>query len=142
MYREFPVEEDVAAVSLPEDWDTSKDAAIKAFGQHLSKMNLAASRNAHATKAKGIINKLCNGVTPISQDSRNLLVAADRLIRKGNTDIIRKIIGIGAKLDDQEVLFQMTQEEIDSIIRDAIEKLVEQQKKLNGKPFVFIGLAK
>lgn len=142
MYREFPVAEDVAAVSLPEDWETTREAAVRAFGQYLSKMNLAASKNAPATKAKGIIDKLCSGGTTISQESRNLLVAADRLIRKGNPDVIRKVIAIGAAFEDKNVLFQMTQEDIDRVISDAIEKIVEQQKKLNGKPFVYIGLAK
>lgn len=141
MYKEFPVADDCKAVDLPADWETSRDAAIKAFGQYLSKMNIAASRNAPATKAKGIIDRLCNDVE-ISQESRNLLVAADRLIRKGNTDIIRKVLAIGAALADNEALFAMTQEDIDRIISSAIEKLVEEQKKLNGKPFVYIGLAK
>lgn len=141
MFKDFAVDADTSVIPLPEDWQASCDAAIKAFGQYLSKMNLAASKNAPATKAKGIIDRLCNNPS-LSPASRNLLVSADRLIRKGNTDIIRKVIGIGAVLDDDNALFSMTQEEVDHIISSAIEKLVEDQKKLNGKPFVYIGLAK
>ena len=141
MYKEFACDKDVAAVVLPEDWDVVKDAAIKAFGQYLSKMNIAASKNAPATKAKGIIDRLCNN-DELSQKSRNLLIAADKLIRKGNTDVIRKVIAIGATLEDGGALFALTQEEVDAVIIGAIEKLVEEQKKLTGKPYVFIGLAK
>ena len=141
MFKEFPAAIDAKPVGLPENWEAVRDAAVRAFGQYLSKMNLAASKNAPATKAKGIIERLCNDGS-LSQESRNLLVAADRLIRKGNPDVIRKVIAIGARLEDEGALFTMTQEEVDGIISDAIEKLVEEQKKLNGKPFVYIGLAK
>ena len=141
MYKEFVVPEDTEATTLPDNWKTISDAAVRAFGQHLSRMNIVASRNVHATKAKGIINDLCSK-PELSQESRNLLVAADRLIRKGNPDIIRKVIGIGAALADENVLFSMTQADVDKVISDAIEKLVEEQKKLTGKPFVYIGLAK
>lgn len=141
MYTEFPVPTDAKTVELPEDWEAVCNAAIRAFGQHLSKMNIVASRNAAATKAKGVIDRLGNSGN-LSQESFNLLAAAGRLIRKGNTDIIRKILAIGNALADDNVLFAMTQEDVDRIISDAIEKLVEEQKKLNGKPFVYIGLAK
>ena len=115
--------------------------AVKAFGQYLSKMNIAASKNVPATKAKGIIDRICN-TEGLSQKSRNLLIAADKLIRKGNTDVIRKVIAIGAILEDDGALFALTQDEVDAVISGAIEKLVEEQKKLTGKPYVFIGLAK
>jgi len=141
MYKEFAVPTDAVAEDLPSDWDVSSASAIRAFGQYLSRMNTAASRNAPATKAKGIIAKLCES-TSLSQDSRNLLIAADRLIRKGNPDIIRKVIWIDSQLGDENVLFSLSQTEIDQIISSAIEKLVEDQKKLTGKPFVYIGLAK
>ena len=142
MYREFACDSETPAGELPADWEVSKDAAVKAFGQYLSKMNTAASRNVPATKAKGIIDRICQEPT-LSQESRNLLIAADRLIRKGNPDVIRKIIGIGAKLDEKGgSLFDFTQEDVDRIISDAIERLVAEQRRLNGKPFVYIGLAK
>ena len=141
MYKEFACAINDSIVNLPEDWDESKNAAIKAFGQHLSKMDLAASRNVPATKAKGIINHICE-TEGLSQKSKNLLSSAMKLIRKGNTDVIRKIIYIGSKLEDDASLFALSQEDIDSIISDAIEKLVENQKKLTGKPYVYIGLAK
>ena len=141
MYEEFAVKDNTEAISLPDDWDAVCDGAIRAFGQYLSRMNIAASRNVPATKAKGVIQRLFEKAA-LSQESRNLLVAADRLIRKGNTDVIRKVLSIGTRLDDENILFAMTQEEIDQIISNAIEKLVEEQKKLNGKPFVYIGLAK
>ena len=141
MYKEFACEKDVTQVALPEDWETTKDAAVKAFGQYLSKMNIAASKNAPATKAKGIIERICNS-EGLSQKSRNLLVAADKLIRKGNTDVIRKVIAIGATLEDGGALFALTQDEVDAVISGAIEKLVEEQRKLTGKPYVYIGLAK
>ena len=141
MYKEFAVQDNAVAVELPLDWDVSCQSAIKAFGQYLSKMNTAASKNAPATKAKGIIARLCENPA-LSKSSRNLLVAADRLIRKGNPDIIRKVISIGAQLAEQDTLFTMSQEDVDNIISSAIEKLVEEQRKLNGTPFVYIGLAK
>ena len=70
------------------------------------------------------------------------MIAADKLVRKGNTDVIRKIIAIGAILEDGGALFALNLDEVDAVISGAIEKLVEEQKKLTGKPYVFIGLAK
>lgn len=141
MYKEFSVSSDASTVEMPDDWNVSCQSAIRAFGQYLSKMNTAASQNKPATKAKGIIDRLYHDPN-VSQASKNLLSAADRLIRKGNTDIIRKILTIGSQLADQDVLFKMSQEDVDTVISAAIEKLVEDQKKLNGTPFVYIGLAK
>ena len=104
-------------------------------------MNYAASRNKPATKAKGIIDSLIN--TPgIPEKSKNLLIAANGLVRKGNTDIIRKVLSIGEALSNQDVLFSMSQEEIDYVVSSAIEKIVDEQRRINGKPFVYIGLAK
>lgn len=141
MYREFAVSQDATSMELPADWEESCQAAIKACGQHLSKMNLAASKNAPATKAKGIIAKLYENPS-LSQASKNLLKSADSLIRKGNPDIIRRVIGIGNQLGDEDVLFAMSQEDVDACISAAIEKLVEEQKKVSGTPFVCIGLSK
>ena len=141
MYQEFPVEETMEAVDLPENWGETCNAAIKAFGQHLSKMNTAASKNKPATKAKGIIDELVNNPS-ISDKSRNLLYSADGLIRKGNPDIIRKVIAIDAMLKDGGLIFTLSQEEIDTIISDSIEKIIDEQRKLNGKPYIYLGLAK
>ncbi len=141
MFREFEPAEDAVTVPLPEDWEEKKAAAVQAFGQHISRLNLAASRNEPATRAKGIIAALREKEN-VSEKSKKLLQAADRIVRKGNTDMIRKINKINDILGQEGVLFTMTQEEIDAVIGDELERFVEAQKKLNGTPFVLIGLAK
>lgn len=141
MFREFEPDVDAKAVDLPIDWEEKKKAAVQAFGQYISRLNIQASKNEPATRAKGIIAAL-REKDKISTKSKNLLRDAGRIIRKGNTDLIRKVNRINDILNEGDILFTMSQEEIDAVISDALERIVEAQKKIDGTPYVLLGLAK
>jgi len=141
MFKEFEPAVDAQNLPLPKDWEERKTVAIQTFGQHMSRLNIAASRNEPATKAKGIISRLCEKDS-LSKKSKSLLRSADRIIRKGNTDLIRKVLRIGDILEQDGLLFTMTQDEIDAVISNAIERIVEAQKKIDGTPYVLLGIAK
>lgn len=142
MYNEFVTPQQTTSVKLPTDWNASKKIAERTLGQHLTKMNIYAARNESATKAKKIINDISDS-NNLSAESQLLLNEADKLIRKGNTDMIKRILLIGKELSSKQLsLFEMQQSDIDYIIKNTIKRLITEQAKQTGKPSVFIGLSK
>lgn len=142
MFGEFYTSPDVKATTLPDDWDKLKKRAEDAFNQHMARMNVRIGKDKRATRAKEIITTMVEAVV-MSEESKRLLESAFRLVNKGNWDIIRKITAIHRQLtDSQGSLLPITQDEIDRIIRQEIEKMVADVRKQIGEAHVFIGLAK
>ena len=128
------------AFALPKDWQARRDAAVLAVNQALVKRNLNMKKSARATEAKAIIDQMKE--MPMEANSRKLLVSARKLVDKGNPDIIKRIIGIGHLLKEQDgSLLPITQDEIDTIIHKEIEILVSGIAKKFGQAEVFIGLS-
>lgn len=142
MFKEFYTAQDVVASDLPEDWAKMKKSAVDAFNQHMARMNIRIGKDKRATRAKEIIIEMAHMIQ-MSDESRQLLESAFRLVNKGNWDVIRKITAIHQQLTDmQGTLLPITQDEIDEIIRHEIERMVVGVQKQIGEATVFMGLAK
>jgi len=141
-YPAFRSEPNIDSDTVPENWDKQSMVAIRAVGQHLARIRDTRSNNKIATNAKGIIDKILKSDN-ISDESTNLLDQASKMIRKGNTDIIRVVLSIGKILfDEQGSFFPMEQSEVDAIIDEKLNFIHIEQSKIEGDPEVYMGLAK
>jgi hypothetical protein len=125
---------------FPEDYEIRKKDALKAFSQHLSKLNPNAGRDKKATRAKEIIDELNHNIE-LTQKSKHLLGLSRRLIDKGNKDIVKKLIAISANLNEKS-LFKITPQEIEDILSAGIETMVQTVQLKYGEPKIFIGISK
>lgn len=141
MFEKFRCSPDVEMVNLPENWEKLEEKAIFVFNQHLYKLNKRASKDVAANHAKAIIQKII--IKGISDKSDNLLQMADRLIRKGNNDMIHIINKIGERIfADQKEIFKIEQVDLDDIISKALKNFNEDIVKKSGLPYIFLGLSK
>lgn len=124
---------------LPAGWDAMKKEAERTVVAELASVRLRQGNSKRATEAKEVIIKLKQSQA-MSPDSKQLLNAADRLVRQGNPDIIKRILHVGKAVEEHNLLFPYTQEEFDRYIETEIKRIVEHVQLRNGKPEVFIGM--
>lgn len=141
MYQEFRCNPDVKTSHLPDDWNKRKASAEMVVNQALSKMDVRHRNSDKATQAKEIIRKMIDKLT-LSQESVSILDAAFRFVDKGNVDIINKIIALDKEKHSGMSLFEMTQEEVDDILKLQIQKIVAHVQQRYGKAEVYMALSK
>ena len=139
MLEEMKVPENAQRVPLPNNWKDLSDKAILTYNQHFVRINKSRAGD-KATKAKGIISDLFKK-NELSTKSKELLNRARKLVDKGSNDIIKKIIAIGAELEERK-LFDLSQNDIDSILEREIGKLVTNVESKQGKPSILLGTIK
>ena len=61
---------------------------------------------------------------------------------KGNVDIINKVIALDKELHSGMSLFEMTQQEVDDILKFQIQKIVAHVQQRYGKAEVYLALSK
>lgn len=132
---------DAKAAALPDNWDTLKKEAERVVIAELASVRLRQGNSRKATEAKGIIIQLKENQS-MSSESRKLLNSADKLVRQGNNDMIKRILKIGKEVEQQNLLIPFTQEEFDNYISEGIAKMVADVQLRQGKPSVFIGINK
>lgn len=80
---------------------------------------------------------------PLSRESKAILQSAYDLIKRGNMDIIKKILAIHAEWSTQENrLFTLTQEEVDDLLSREISKNIAPVQDKYGKTDVYLALSK
>ena len=143
MYESFAVPQDAPLAELPAHWEDDKKKAEKAVNQFLHKMNTRMGNSNNATKAKGILCRMKENIT-MSQQSKTLLEDAFTLVRKGNPDIIRKVLAFEEALNNSQgdLFGGLTQQDFDAMIEREIRNIVANLQKHYGKAEVFIGLSK
>lgn len=128
-------------VDLPEDWDSMKVEAERVVTAELADARNRRGNSKKATDAKGIIKHL-KETQDMSAESKRLLSAADKLVRQGNNDIIKRILKINDAVETQNLLVPFTQEEFDAYLEEGIANMVADVQMRQGKPVVFIGINK
>ena len=141
MYQEFKCNPDVKAGNLPDDWGKRKAKAELVVNQALSKMDIRQRNSDKTTQAKEIIRKMIDKLT-LSQESVSILDAAFQFVGKGNVDIINKVIALDKELHSGMSLFEMTQQEVDDILKFQIQKIVAHVQQRYGKAEVYLALSK
>lgn len=125
---------------LPNNWQEICDAATDRVKDYFIRFNTHRN-NDQKIRAYDIIQRLYNdaNITPLGQ---KLLQKAKKKVRDGNTDIIKKIIRIDNELSQQDTLFNLSQEDIEAILKRELEKLLSQAEQRIGTPEVYLALQK
>ena len=139
MLEEMKVPENTQGVALPDNWKELSDKAILTYNQHFVRINRSRAGD-KATNAKAIISNLFRN-RDLSVKSKDLLNRARKLVDKGSPDIIKKIIAIGAELEER-TLFDLAQNDIDGILEREIGKLVANVESKQGIPSILLGTIK
>ena len=139
MLETMKVPENTQRVPLPENWKDLSDKAILTYNQHFVRINRSRVGD-KATNAKAIISNLFR-TNDLSPKSKDLLNKARKLVDKGSIDIIKKILAIGAELDERK-LFGLAQNDIDDILEREIGKLVANVENKQGTPSILLGTLK
>ena len=142
MLNSFKPAEDAVKCALPNNWEDMKKEAVRLVTEELADARYRRSKSRKSTDAKRIIKDLRDSQA-MSADSRKLLAEADRLVRLGNNDIVKRILDIGKAVAERNgSLLPYTQDEFDSYLRDRIDKMVSDVQSRLGKPIVYIGMNK
>ncbi len=127
--------------ALPKNWDAMKAEAERVVTAELADAKFRRGNSKKATEAKGIIKDIKESQA-MSAESKKLLSAADKLIRQGNNDIIKRILKLGQAVAERNALFPFTQEEFDAYLNEGIALMVADVQMRQGKPCVYIGINK
>ncbi|MCD7721553.1 MAG: phospholipase D-like domain-containing protein [Prevotellaceae bacterium] len=135
--------EDTPKLPLPDDWQTLRKRALTEYNQYFVRVNKARAGD-RLTQALNVIVELfkCEG---LSQESKQLLRSASRIVRRGNHDLINKMIAIGnalAEKKQQGQLETLTNEVIDDILRRGIAQLVRNVEQRQGEAAVLLATLK
>ncbi|MCD8265602.1 MAG: phospholipase D-like domain-containing protein [Prevotellaceae bacterium] len=135
--------EDTPRLPLPDGWQTLRERALTEYNQYFVRVNKARAGD-RLTQALNVIVKLfeCEG---LSQESKQLLRSASRIVRRGNRDLINKMIAIGKALDEkkqQGQLETLTNEVTDDILRRGIAQLVRNVEQRQGEAAVLLATLK
>lgn len=141
LLEELRPAEGAVRAPLPANWAELTGEAIMAYNQHFVRMN-ASRPGSLPTEAKGVLARLSTR-PGLTRESQSLLAAARHLVNRGNLDIIRKIAALGRELaDTRSRLFDIGQQDIDSVIRQEIGRLVARVEARQGAPALELGSAK
>lgn len=141
MFSVVRPEPDSVKSDLPENWDILKAEAERVVTAELADAKFRRGNSKKATEAKGIIKEI-KETQSMSAASKKLLSAADKLVRQGNNDIIKRILKLGQAVAEQNTLIPFTQEEFDAYLEEGISKMVADVQMRQGKPCVYIGINK
>lgn len=137
----FKTSEETKSVSLPAVWENYRKEAVRVMLSELASIRLMRSNSKKATEAKGAIIELKQN-QQMSAESKKLLNSADRLIRKGNTDIVKSILKISEAVLQQDLLIPYTQEEFDEYLAKSITNIVSKAMEHHGEPQIVMGTYK
>lgn len=141
LLKEMKVDENAKRVDLPENWEKLSQEALLTYNQHFIRINKSKADDKR-TKATGVIVDLYQS-DHISEKSKRLLKSAGWLVRKGNSEIINKMLDIQKELGEREArLFKIGQQEIDDILEREIGKLVAGVEGRQGKAKIVLGTIK
>ncbi len=140
MLEDMRVDENAKRVPLPDNWQQLSADAIKTYNQYFVRINKSRAGD-KATKALSIIVSLYDNKDLVSQKSRNLLTTASKLVRRGNFDIIKKVLAIGLELEERQ-LFEINQQDIDEILDREIGRLVSHVESRQGEASIVLGTIK
>ena len=137
----FRTAEDSKSCELPSNWPDLCEEAERVVIAELASVRLLRSNSKKATEAKGAIITMKQNMQ-MSPESKKLLNAADKLIRQGNNDMVKRILRLAKEVADKQKLFPLTQEEFDKYLNDGIATFVANAKVKTGKPEIVLGTYK
>lgn len=128
-------------VPLPDNWNYLLTEVLNAYNRYFVRINKSRAGDKQ-TEALTIIKQLYE-TTNISKESKKLLQMTMSLARKGQIDIIRKMIAIGKQFNcDQPTLFALNQTDIDTVLKSEISQIVSKVEAKQGKAKIVLATCK
>jgi hypothetical protein len=113
--------------------------AIEEYKIFFDKMTTAKDSKGLCTKALGIIANLRKQT--LSDDSKQLLKTADRMLRKGDLSLALKISALNNQIDNKEQLFAVEKSDFDAIIsREFAALKLRVDGKIKGEPMITLAI--
>lgn len=122
---------------IPDNINEIHDKAIAQYKIFFDKMMTARDGNKKRTKALGIISELFKRAN--RAESKAMLKTAQKLIRKGNSTLIKQVIALKNKMQAGTELFEITEDDFNQLIAREfanIEQRFEQTQP--AQPEIFL----
>lgn len=128
--------------SLPEKWESIQLKALDEFSRFFNKMKTGKDQKKIENKALEIVQKKLLRRYNFKPEVKELLVKADKLIRKGDVHLSRKIISFyESVIDPQQSLFEMNISDLEGLLETEMEAVRKRVIiDLNGKPTITLGV--
>lgn len=135
---------DTVSASLPENWNELQRKALDEFSNFFNKMQTGREQKKVTKEAIEIVQKKLLQHYNFSPEVRQLLIKADKLIRKGDVHLSRKIIRFyETVISPQQSLFEMNLTDLEALLETEMEAVRKRViTELNGNPTITLGVAK
>lgn len=137
----FHTSVDTQSVNLPDNWDALRSEAERVVIAELASIRIMRSNSKKVTDAKSAIISIKQNQV-MSAESKKLLNAADKLIRQGNNDMVKRVLNIAKDMENKNKLFPLTQEQFDTYLKEGLAKFVDNAKEMHGKPEIILATYK
>lgn len=143
MLEALRTEENTARLPLPQDWVLRCQKALLAYNQYFVRINKQRSDSKKEQAINIIANIYKEYYICKNESSNSLLERANSIVRKGNIDMINKIIALNKEIDNRKSsLYPIQQEEIDEILEQEIGKVLANITKKQGEAEILLGTIK
>lgn len=128
---------------LPDNWEAIQQQALDEFSTFFDKMNIGKEQKKITKEALDIVHKKLLQHFNFRQEVKDLLLKADRLIRKGDVHFSKKIIRFYASvINPQLSLFETDASVLEEMIINEMEAIRKRViSDLNNKPNITLGVA-
>ena len=141
-FQTIKCEEGTEAAKVTFDEEDIIRRAKDAYKVFASKQNRPLQNNKYVKQAKDVMRELIN-LPNLSDEAKGRLTAARRIANKGNVSIAKKIVAIASHfLTDQQSLFELTTEDINSVINTELQNISAASIPNSGEPYVFAAIKK
>ena len=141
-FQTIQCQENTKAAKVTFDEEDITRRAKDAYKVFASKQNRPLQNNKYVKQAKDVMRELIN-LPNLSDEAKSRLTAARRIANKGNVSIAKKIIAIASHfLTDQQSLFELTTEDINSVINSELQNISTASIPNSGEPYVFAAIKK
>ncbi|MDD3320074.1 MAG: helicase-related protein [Paludibacter sp.] len=133
---------DTVSTTLPENWDVIQQKALDEFNNFFNKMRTGREQKRITKEALEIVQKKLLRHYDFKPEVKELLVKADKLIRKGDLHLSRKIIRFyELTVNPQLTLFDTNLEELEALLEKEMEAVRQRVIiDLNGQPTITLGV--
>ncbi len=129
------------AALLPNDWKDLRETAIIAYNQYFIRINKSWVKD-KKTEAQRVINQIYEKYKS-SKDLKNLLTIVMSVVRKGQRDIIRKMVEVGQYINsNQQWFFALNEEDLLEFLKREIGQLLSKVEAKQGKAEILTATCK
>ena len=133
---------DTLPAPLPHNWESIQQKAIDEFNNFFNKMRTGSEQKKLTKEALDIVQKKLLQHYSFKPEVKELLIKADKLIRKGDAHLSNKIIKFyELVVSPQQSLFEMNLSDLENILEKEMDGVRQRvNSDLKGKPIITLGI--